>query len=161
MSYLIQKPGLHDLDAIMSLWREQFEYHHDLDPVYYVRVTDVFSARMLAYVKTSIEEDKPHMLVARDDKKLIGFITYAEASSSYFDSNIEKFGQVFELFTDSAYRRKGVGSLLLQAVEHFFREKGLTHMMLESSAKNPRAIDFYGSHGYTPRIVQHFKSINK
>lgn len=159
-TYLIEKPSFDDLDEVMSLWRGQYEYHHQLDPTYYVSVTDILINTMREYVKTAIEKDSPYILVARDDRKTIGFVTYKVEENTYFDSNIKKFGQIIEVFVDSFYRGNGVGALLMQTAERFFKEKKISHVMVQSSAMNPQAADFYHAKGYTTRQHQHFKLIS-
>jgi ribosomal protein S18 acetylase RimI-like enzyme len=158
-SYSIEKPSFKDFNALIDLWQEQYEYHHQLDPTYYVAVTGRLISTMREYVRESIEREVPYMLVAKEENNVVGFITFKILETPYFASNIKKSGQIIELFVDLKHRKNGIGTLLTQAVEKFFKEKGISYVIVQSSTNNPGAANFYHAEGYTSRQTQHFKSI--
>jgi len=55
---------------------------------------------------------------------------------------------VWELHVDAAYRRRGIGRSLLDAVEDAARSKGLRMVSIEVQSTNVPALDFYRACGY-------------
>jgi ribosomal protein S18 acetylase RimI-like enzyme len=56
---------------------------------------------------------------------------------------------IHNLAVAPAYRRKGIGSLLMRTVLDWARQKKLRVVLLDTSTKNYPAICFYQKHGFT------------
>ena len=144
----IVKPGLSELQAVIDLWIDQYDYHHEIDSEYYVPVTEKLKKEFSAYLESAIIADTPHILVAKNEERIIGFITFELSSADYFDAAIKKYGSVIELFVHKDYRREGIGKALMDEVENYFREQGISHIELQCSSYNNIALDFYHKSGY-------------
>jgi GNAT superfamily N-acetyltransferase len=57
-------------------------------------------------------------------------------------------GRVGGMWVDPAWRRRGVGRLLLQAVFGWARERGLSRLALWAPARSPAAIALYSRAGF-------------
>ncbi len=57
--------------------------------------------------------------------------------------------RVTEMWVDSRYRRKGVGSALMEHVRQIAKKEGRRALVLETQSRNSGAIAFYISQGYT------------
>lgn len=92
----------------------------------------------LAYVKVN------------NSGKTIGFIQFKaiELSNSFFS---EKYGFIREFWIAKEYRSKGFGTRLLNSCELYFKEKGISQIVLTTDT----AEEFYISKGYSvnPNIV--------
>lgn len=159
MNIIVREPKINDLPLIMILWKEQYEYHNDLDGVYYVAYSDRLEKKFKSYIEKSILKNDPFMKIAVFKNEIVGFVTYEEEDADYFDTKIEKFGVVIELYVKKAWRKKGIGKLLLVWVEKYFREKGLKDMEIQCSSFNVNALSFYKHCKYINRQTFLFKKL--
>lgn len=155
----ISKPVLRDIPELLRLWKGQYDYHCEVDDVYYVAFSEELESKFEKYLTKAINDDDPHVLVARDDEKILGFITFTEDKDSYFDTKITDFGLVMELYVSEEARSRGVGKALMRESENFFVAKGLKDVKLFCSSLNVDALDFYRHLGYTNRHTVFFKKI--
>lgn len=157
----IIKPKLDDLIEIIDLWKKQYNFHHHLDPEYYVSNSASLIKKFQKYLAEAIEKNNPHILVARTDGKIIGFVTFNRQSADYFDTKIQEYGEVIELFIDDGYRNQGIGKRLLQAVENHFSKLRIKYIEIQTSTFNNNAIEFYQHSGYINRQTLLFKKIKE
>lgn len=155
----ITKPTIQDIPQLLELWRGQYRYHHGLDNEYYVSNSEELSEKFKQYLIKSINQKEPNILVAKIDGELVGFITFEENSESYFDTKINNFGEVIELFVKEDNRSTGIGKKLMEEVEKYFSKKGLKYVKLQSSTYNKLALDFYKRIGYQNRQILLYKKI--
>lgn len=80
-------------------------------------------------------------LLAGDNKGVSGFILGHRTRQGA--------GHIVTLDVDTAYRRVGLGSTLMQAVEERFCAAGCTSALLEVAVNNDAALKFYKKHGYS------------
>ncbi|MCA9383679.1 GNAT family N-acetyltransferase [Candidatus Dojkabacteria bacterium] len=144
----IVKPGLSELQAVIDLWIDQYDYHHEIDSEYYVPVTEKLKKEFSAYLESAISAGTPRILVSKKEEHIIGFITFELSNADYFDAAIKQYGSVIELFVHKDYRREGVGKSLMNEVEDYFRQQGISHIELQCSSFNDIALDFYQKSGY-------------
>ena len=78
-------------------------------------------------------------LAAFDDSRMAGFII------GYASGDI---GFIYTLDVHPDYRRKGLGSLLIRALEEGLSSQGAVRIRLEAAAKNPAALELYRKAGY-------------
>ncbi len=78
-------------------------------------------------------------LVALDDSRIAGFIIgYASGETGF----------IYTLDVHPEYRRKGVGSMLIRALEEILRSQGTRRIRLEAAVKNSAALELYRKAGY-------------
>ncbi|MBU1127339.1 GNAT family N-acetyltransferase [Patescibacteria group bacterium] len=155
----ITKPKIDDLNELLDLWRGQYDYHHGLDGEYYVANSSALDKKFRKYLEKAINKDDPFIRVATEGDKIVGFITFEISKTDYFDTKIKKYGEVIELFVDKACRGKGIGRRLMQAAEDFLREKSISHIKIQCSRFNKKAISFYQHLEYVTRQVFMFRKI--
>lgn len=157
----INKPDKKDIPALINLWQKQYQFHNDIDPVYYVPNSSNQDRVFEKYIKNAILNDSPSILVARDNNKIIGFITFDMEENNYIDTNIKKFGEIIEIFVEKEYRKKSVGTKLIQEAENFFNNKGIKYIKISSSSFNDKASEFYNKIGYINHQTLFFKCTKK
>jgi GNAT superfamily N-acetyltransferase len=86
------------------------------------------------------------VFVAEIDKKIGGFASFSIRDVIRYPRPI---AELDELFVSSEKRQKGVGKLLLQAVEQKARELHCYRLFIESSYDHTVAHSFYEALGYT------------
>lgn len=78
-------------------------------------------------------------LAASDENRMAGFIIgYASGDTGF----------IYTLDVHPDYRRKGVGSMLIQALEERLQSLGTKRIRLEAAVKNPAALELYRKAGY-------------
>jgi GNAT superfamily N-acetyltransferase len=101
--------------------------------------------RAAVALRQAIESHDCAVLVAEtDDGALIGFIT------GYQDLHSVRYGYrawVEDLAVDPARRSQGVGKALLDAAKDWARERGATHLELDSALARTDAHRFYEREG--------------
>jgi len=80
-------------------------------------------------------------LLALRDKAISGFILGHRTRQAA--------GHIVTLDVDTQYRRVGLGSTLIQAIETRFRAAGCTSALLEVAVNNDAALKFYKKHNYS------------
>ena len=93
-----------------------------------------------ARLYAAIEVDGAEVLVADVDDATVGFCTV------YDDIESVRFGRrawVEDLAVDPEQRSRGVGKALLDAAKDWARERGASHLELDSAETRPDAHRFY------------------
>lgn len=90
-------------------------------------------------VKNPNEECK--MFVAEDVGEIVGFLR-----SHFYKWNRSVYA--INLLVDVSYRRRGIGTLLLKALEDFAREKEARVLMFDAAVDNIPALNLYLKNGF-------------
>jgi GNAT superfamily N-acetyltransferase len=96
--------------------------------------------RAAVALREAIASRDSQVLVADAGGELVGFCT------AYFDMHSVRFGHrvwVEDLAVDPGRRSQGVGKLLLDAAKGWARERGATHLELDSAETRTDAHRFY------------------
>jgi GNAT superfamily N-acetyltransferase len=100
--------------------------------------------RAVEALRQAIESHDSVVLVAEDAGELIGFIT------GYQDLHSVRFGYrawVEDFAVDPDRRSQGIGKRLLDAAKDWARERGATHLELDSALARTDAHRFYEREG--------------
>ena len=118
----------------------------DLEVIYKIELEcfadDAFTKRQLEYLLMS---SSSVTLIAVLNGEAVGFIT-----GSFDRSGNPAVCHVYTLDVKRSYRRRGVGSTLLDLLEHAMAEKGAETCYLEARIDNIAARNLYVKHGYSP-----------
>jgi len=94
------------------------------------------------------------LFVARVDGDPVGFASVSVEGGA-LDLDATR-GTLSNLYVEPAFRSRGIGSELLEAVDAAFSEAGVDVVTLEVMADNEAARRFYRSHGFeTFRVAMH------
>jgi len=125
----------------------------DLEKIYEIELEcfaeDAFSKTLLRYI---INSKNFLTIVAVADGEPVGFI------SGYINhEGSKKVGHVYTLDVKGGFRRRGIGSSLLTALENAFVEMGVVSCYLEVRAENIGALRLYNKHGYEKlSVMKHY-----
>ena len=100
--------------------------------------------------------------LALDNDKVVGLIMgiiieYDEYD--YLDYKCPKKGEITELVVTKNVRSTGVGKLLINSMEEYFRDNNCEYIKVEVFAYNDKAINFYTNDGYHSRMYDMIKKI--
>ena len=148
----IQAATMDDLDQLVAHWLDlavgQREYgSHLRTESNRTRISELFARRIAQ------EEAQ----VARADDRIVGFVTFTMAGSTFAKSSTR--GVIQNLYVIPEVRGEGVGTRLLAVAEQVLAEGGANVISLEAMADNDCARQFYRAHSYHPHRVTFEKSV--
>jgi ribosomal-protein-alanine N-acetyltransferase len=117
----------------------------DLDTVYIIEVESYPSPWSRNFFRLMAHTVPELFLTAHDGEEIIGY-TVGEVDTR---PNGRKLGHVMNLAVREAYRNMGVGSALMDELEHRFMEMGATAAYLEVRESNETAQRLYTGRGYS------------
>ena len=78
----------------------------------------------------------------------------------YLDYKCPRCGKVTELIVSKKTRSKGIGSLLMNKMEEYFKSIGCEYITIDVFAYNKIGIHFYEKHGYNRRGIIDIKKMD-
>lgn len=143
---LTRRATVGDLDAIVALWREMWDFNAALDAR--MTASPVANPVQRGWLEDHIEGERSLVLVAQDGRDLVGYALATILENPPIVLH-QFYGYVSELSVTAARRRSGVGSLLLDGVHAWFRTKGLPYAEVTASVRNQVSRGFWRRQGYT------------
>ena len=137
--------------AIADLWRQLLSEQHEIDPRF--GVAEDATERWLNDFREWVRAPEVrHLVVAELDDALVGF---ASSELWWPQPVYEQVLEVYlsELYVVPAYRRRGIGSKLLDDVQEWARSKEVARIRLGTLAANQEAIGFWKSRGASEFLV--------
>ncbi|MBD3280424.1 GNAT family N-acetyltransferase [Candidatus Dojkabacteria bacterium] len=153
----IREPQEKDLEELNRLSKAQWDYHYDLDSIYYLPGP---GGRVIDFGKEYMGKTDLFPLIAVTDDKPIGFIIFMKGEEKHGDTKIQEFIEVYELHVSEDYRGHGVGERLMKSAEERAKEMGYEWVKLYCSSYNKGALGFYEEIGYIERQRLLFKRLN-
>src|SRR5262245_43845623 len=110
----------------------------------------------------SVAERNGCMLIARAEVGAIGFACawVQEDDDPLVCDGARIHAYISDIFVDRDWRRQGVASLLLDAIETAMRERGCSRIRVCSKAANQLAIACYETRGYRPYEIIFSKQLH-
>ena len=147
---MIREATKRDLDAIVSLWKQLMQFHADLDSVFQLSPNAEKVFRKFA--AGCIKNRSVLTLIAENAGKAIAFCnTTIEINPPVFYPG--RFGMITDLVVEAAYRRRGIGTQLVETVKMWLLQRGIACVRLRAAAINPAAVDFWHSQGFKDIVV--------
>lgn len=142
---VVRRARTEDIDAMVRLWREMWEFHRPLDPRF--EVTAAADVVMGKWFEETLQNDRAALFVAEDVPG--GILGYCHAMILENPPLVpwQYYGYVSEIAVTD--RRRGTGTRLLEAAHAWFREKQLPYAEVNVSVKNAVAGRFWRKQGYT------------
>jgi len=127
LSITIQQATINNLETLYQIERECF-------PI------EAFNKQHIAYL---LQNPNAVSLMAQINNAIAGFII------GLIHRHNEKItGRIYTIDVAAKYRRKGVGSELLDEIERIFAKRGVKICYLEVRKDNVAALELYHKHGY-------------
>ena len=101
--------------------------------------------------------------LALEDNNVLGLIMgcipeYNEYD--YLDYKCPKCGEITELIVTNKTRSKGIGQLLIDKMEEYFKSVNCEYIIVDVFAYNEIGISFYNKNNYHPRMKTMIKKID-
>ena len=101
--------------------------------------------------------------IAIENDKAVGLIMgciFPYDEFDYLDYKCPKRGEITELIVSKNVRRKGIGIMLMNKMEEYFKSLGCEYILVDVFAYNENGIKFYNKNGYHSRMKIMLKNIN-
>ncbi len=144
-------------EEIKDLLVELQEYIVSIDRDKYNIITDDYRK---AYFKKTLNEVKDYKgkiyLAVDNNNKVVGLIVgiINNETMETYDFKVPKRGRITELIVSKKCRSKGIGKLLLNKMENYFRSVGCEGILIAVFGYNDIAQKFYYKNGYFNRNLE-------
>jgi ribosomal protein S18 acetylase RimI-like enzyme len=135
-----------DAPAIAELWKSLVAYHQGLDsalPGEAPNGAGRYTKRLLQH----LDDTNTRALVAEEDGRVVGFILGMIVDLLPDTFAQEPGGFLADIYVHTDYRRQGIGRALVNELQAWFRDKGVTHYDWHVAARNPEGLAFWRSLG--------------
>jgi ribosomal protein S18 acetylase RimI-like enzyme len=115
-----------DIEQLCELLNEFYRYSANLQPEYYQAGKESGS-----YPQEIIKSEDADMFIAVDNGKIVGMIHVKESQTPPYVSIVShRYAEVMGLIVTASHRRKGIGSLLMNAVRDWGKARNLDYIEL-------------------------------
>ena len=151
------------LEDMKDLLVELEEYILKIDKDNLDRIHPEYREKMLLLDLNTIKENQSKAYLAVQNNKAIGLIMgfvrkYDEYD--YVDYKCPKAGVISELIVRKDSRTKGVGKMLMDKIEKYFKSIECEYVFVDCFAYNEKGRLFYEKMGYHPRMITNIKKLN-
>ncbi|MBN1211958.1 MAG: GNAT family N-acetyltransferase [candidate division Zixibacteria bacterium] len=130
-----------DLGAVLTLCKAffaEYETHHEE----FFDTDNLSDADISGRFLESLESDRSATIIALVDNEIVGYASVAVREQPRF-YKIKKVGAISALMVATKYRRKGIGTRLLEEARVFFRRRGIKYFTLYTASANKSALELY------------------
>lgn len=134
-----------DIPRLCELLEELFTLESDFQPD---RAKQAQALQLLIDTGNDNREQPTRVVWIADlDGEVIGMCSLQVLISTAEGGEV---GLIEDVIIDAAHRGRGIGQHMLQSLETWARERGLTRLQLLADTHNRGALSFYERHGWHP-----------
>ena len=151
------------LEDVKDLLVELEEYIVSIDKDKLDQVHPEYREKMAFLDLQEVKENSGKCFLAIEDDKAIGLIMgyiVAYDEYDYLDYKCPKSGEISELIVTNKTRSKGVGQMLINKIEEYFKTVGCEYIFVDVFAYNEIAKNFYSKNDYHSRMEIRIKKIS-
>ncbi len=150
------------LEDVKDLLVELEEYILTIDKDNLDQLHPEYRDKMALLDLKELKENNGKCFLAVENNKAVGVImgivgTYDKYD--YLDYKCPKRGEITELIISKNVRSKGIGQMLMQKMEDYFRSIDCEYIVIDVFAYNELAINFYKKQGYHTRGLIDIKKL--
>ncbi len=150
------------LEDIKDLLVELEEYIISIDQDNLDVLHKEYREKMAILDLNEVKDNNGKCFIAIEDNKAVGLIMgciFPYDEYDYLDYKCPKRGEITELIVSKRSRIKGIGTLLMNKMEDYFKSVGCEYIFVDVFAYNKNAINFYDKKGYHSRMFTNIKKI--
>lgn len=145
-------------EDIKDLLVELQEYIQEIDVEGYNIVTEEYREECFKDNLKEINENDGKMLLYKENNKIVGFVIgIKNKEENSYDFKCPMRGTITELIVSKKVRNRGIGSILLKAMEDYLKSSDCKSILLGVFGYNYKAIKFYEKNGYHTRMIDMIK----
>jgi ribosomal protein S18 acetylase RimI-like enzyme len=148
----IRLAGAPDLEALFKLYVDFHEFHVRGVPDRLLSLGEPEAydcSKLYANLEKIISHDDSALFVAKVAGQVLGFVEIYVRQDEPNPARVSRtYGHLQSLMVDEGFRRRGVGTRLVEAAEQWAREKGAAEMQLDTWEFAAGSLEFYEHSGY-------------
>ena len=146
---LVRKATATDQEKIVKL-RIALQHHLEQSNPVIWQVTKTGQQELVQQVNRMMTDDASLVMVAEHNTKIIGFANARILQRTEYEPN--KVGFIIMAFIEKEYRRRGIGTQLIQKLCKYFEAENVHNITLRYVLGNQEAEAFWQHLGFTPII---------
>ena len=146
-----------------DLFVEIEEYIVSIDKDKLDTVGKDYREKMLKYDLKDVKKGNGKCYLAVEEDKAIGLVMgkiRKYSKQDYLDYKCPKAGRITELIVTKSTRVKGIGTMLVNKMEEYFRSMGCEYVSVDVFAYNENALKFYSKFGYHARMIDNIRKLD-
>lgn len=150
------------LEDVKDLLVELEEYILTIDKDNLDRLHPEYRDKMAILDLEEVNNNEGKCYLAIENEKIVGLIMgYVRVYDEYdyLDYKCPRSGEISELIVSNKVRSKGIGKLLMNTMEEYFKSIDCEYIFIDVFAYNTTAIKFYERQGYHIRGLIDIKKI--
>ncbi len=152
-----------EVEQVKDLLVDLQKYVISIDKYNLNIISKDYREKYFEYLLNDCNNNQGKIFVAVENNDIIGMIAgYIQKyeNRDKLDYLCPKKGIVAELIVSRDYRNKGIGQLLLDKIENYFKSIDCEFVQIDIFAYNENAKKFYYKNGYEDRMITVFKKID-
>jgi ribosomal protein S18 acetylase RimI-like enzyme len=142
-----------DLPALGELGAQLVIEHHEFDPQRFLAPRPNMAQLYGDFLGRQMALPDKTVLAAERDGAVAGYV-YAGLEGPDFMALRGPAGVVYDLAVDAAFRRQGIGRMLLEAALHWVAERGAERAVLSTADKNAGAQRLFAQAGFRRTMIE-------
>ena len=153
-----------DRTAFVKLMEQLMDYIVSIDDLKRTRRMPEFGESYTQRTLQKIAENNGIIYVAEVNGQLVGAVVGTipeQTKEDQLEHVPSKFGEVLELVVEAGYRDKGVGTMLMNKLEEYFKENNCNISGVGVLVPNKNAHRLYSKLGYEDRSIYMTKNLQE
>jgi len=151
---LIREATIKDLKDVKFLWLKLAEEMYKIEE--YIFPSRENAERWFSSVVSILREGRGKVFVAQLNGEIVGFIYFVHSLRMFFEVS-KQVALISDMYVKPEFRRRGIGSLLLEKCFEHLRKLDIKHVMLSVLSENLAAVKFYEKTWFQDLSVRHVK----
>ncbi|MCX7552552.1 GNAT family N-acetyltransferase [Marinicella sp. S1101] len=147
-NHSIRRARVEDLNCLLDFEQKIIATERPMDP-------SMIQDQPISYypIAEYLEDPKTEVLVAENQTQIIGSI-YGQIRPRKDFFQTSHLGYIGFMYVRKAHRGQGVSQALIDAIRSWFKQQGISEIILHVYAKNPRAIKAYEKSGFESHLIE-------
>ena len=150
------KPG--EVEKIRELLLEARKVDRKFD--FALKEPEEIVDKLIEWMKRRLTSPNAFLFVALNEQRPIGYVFgwIERKSKNYW--KVWKHGYICDIFVKKEFRRKGIGSALLEKAEEWFKRKEIEMIVSEVYAENAVSLNFHRARSFEEYYVMMRKFVS-
>ena len=133
--------------------------HHDFDPQRFLAAPPQTENAYASFLEKKLTDPDIVVLVADQGGKVVGY-TYAGVEGTDYMSLRGPAGVLYDIVVDPAYRRQGIGRMLVDATLDALKSRGAPRVVLSTAEKNVAGQHLFDHAGFRRTMIEMTRELN-
>jgi ribosomal protein S18 acetylase RimI-like enzyme len=144
------------LPQILALWQELMDYHAQFDPLFETRQDGAKNWEQ--YLRGMMQMREARVFIAIEEGQVIGYSPCRVASHPPVIKQ-GHYGLIMDMAVKQGHQRRGVGTMMLEAICDWVQSMGLDRIELQVVPDNNLGYSFWKKHGFADYLHSLYKKI--